>query len=467
MTAASDGTRARDTPAAPPVANACPQSYRESLAPVSFLETGVIYCDENVRRLAQFPAECVDLIYLDPPFFSNKHYEVIWGDEAEVRSFEDRWEGGIEVYIAWMRERLMELYRVLKPTGSIFLHCDWHAAHRLRVLLDAIFQPRNFRNEIIWCYYGPGSPRMGQFNRKHDNIYWYANGREWTFNRDAVRIPHSDKTRANYKEGLVGSGFEGAEHLIHEQGKVPEDWWPIAIAPRGAEYLGYPTQKPEALLDRIIRAASKPGDIVLDPFCGCGTTIAVAHRLKREWIGIDISPTAVGLMKWRMEKLGATPRLIGMPVTEDELRKLRPFEFQNWVIQRMNGTHSARKTGDMGIDGYSFLEHLPIQVKQSEKVGRNVVDNFETAIDRDGHHKGFIVGFDFTSDAKREVARVAVEKNVEIRLVRVIDLLQDVPGLITPTREAEQMYFDLLPKPRDKKARPSAEELVESDRETV
>jgi Restriction endonuclease len=119
----------------------------------------------------------------------------------------------------------------------------------------------------------------------------------------------------------------------------------------------------------------------------------------------------------------------------------------------MNGTHSARKTGDMGIDGYSFLEHLPIQVKQSEKVGRNVVDNFETAIDRDGHHKGFIVGFDFTSDAKWEVARVTTEKKIEIRLVRVIDLLQDIPGLVTPTREAEQLHYDLLPKPRDTRAR--------------
>lgn len=388
------------------------------MAPVSYLETGVIYCDENVQRLAQFPGECVDLIYLDPPFFSNKHYEVIWGDEAEVRSFEDRWEGGIEVYVAWMRERMMELYRVLKPTGSIFVHCDWHASHRIRVLMDAIFQPKNFRNEIIWCYYGPGSPRMRQFNRKHDNIFWYSNGRTWTFNRDKVRIPHSDKTRANYRAGLVGSGFEGAEHVIHEQGKVPEDWWPIAIAPRGKEYLGYPTQKPEALLERIITAASNPGDIVLDPFCGCGTTIAVAHKLKRQWIGIDISPTAVGLMKWRMEKLGATPKLVGLPISIAQLRELKPFEFQNWVIQRMNGTHSPRRSGDMGIDGYSFMEHYPIQVKQAEKVGRNVVDNFETAVERSGHTKGFIVAFSFTRDAHEERARAELQKGLQIKIGR-------------------------------------------------
>src|SRR3954447_11520039 len=114
---------------------------------VSYLETGVLYCADNDSRLPQFPDECVDLIYLDPPFFSNRHYEVIWGDEAEVRSFEDRWEGGINVYINWMRERMLQMHRVLKPTGSIYLHCDSHAGHYLKVMMDAIFGPKRFRNE--------------------------------------------------------------------------------------------------------------------------------------------------------------------------------------------------------------------------------------------------------------------------------------------------------------------------------
>src|SRR5512132_1089525 len=104
------------------------------MAPVGYLETGVLYCDENVGRLSQFPAECVDLIYLDPPFFSNRHYEVIWGDEAEIRSFEDRWEGGVHVYVEWMRDRMIELHRILKDTGTIYLHCDWHAGHYLKVM---------------------------------------------------------------------------------------------------------------------------------------------------------------------------------------------------------------------------------------------------------------------------------------------------------------------------------------------
>jgi DNA modification methylase len=119
------------------------------MAPVGYLETGVIYCDDNLHRLSQFPAESIDLIYLDPPFFSNRNYEVIWGDEAEVRSFEDRWEGGINVYVEWMRERLIEMHRVLKLTGSVYLHCDPTASHYLKEMMDDIFGRENFRNEII------------------------------------------------------------------------------------------------------------------------------------------------------------------------------------------------------------------------------------------------------------------------------------------------------------------------------
>ena len=474
-----------------------------AMTPVSYLETGVIFCDENVNRLAQFPAECIDLIYLDPPFFSNRQYEVIWGDEAEVRSFEDRWEGGIEAYVAWMRERLMELYRILKPTGSIYLHCDWHATHRLRVLMDAIFQPRNFRNEIAWRrtpFAGSSKALARQFPRSHDSLLFYSNGDNWTWNQPTK--PYSNEYLARFKwddgdgrgpyrktllktyseetfdrlkadNRLIEPTRQGAkwsykQYLSESSGTVQVDdvWTDInSINPVARERLGYPTQKPESLLERIISASSNEGDIVLDPFCGCGTTIAVAHRLKRKWIGIDISPTAVGLMKRRMAKLGAEATLIGMPVTPAQLKALKPFEFQNWVIQRMNGTHSARKSGDLGIDGHSFLEHLPIQVKQSEKVGRNVVDNFETAIERDGHAKGFIVAFSFTRDARGEAARVKVEKGVEIELVEIAELLKDVPDLVTPTPEAEQMYRDLLPEARPPKARPSVEELIASDRE--
>lgn len=159
------------------------------------IETSVIYCDDNLPRVAQFPSECVDLIYLDPPFFSNRHYEVIWGDEAEVRSFEDRWQGGINVYVDWMRDRIMELRRVLKPTGSIYLHCDPTASHYLKVLMDAIFGTENFRNEIVWLRHNARSTR-GRWPRIHDIILFYTRSDSFKFNplrvlADRAKLPHT------------------------------------------------------------------------------------------------------------------------------------------------------------------------------------------------------------------------------------------------------------------------------------
>ena len=207
-----------------------------------------------------------------------------------------------------MAIRIMELRRVLKPTGSIYLHCDPTANSYLRLLMDALFGKNNHRNEIVWCYTGPGSPSLRQFNRKHDTIYWYSAGEQWVFNADAVRMNHHGKTLANFKKGLRGSGFvEGKYELA--KGKVPETWWAqekgngLAIAARHkSQYVGYPTQKPLALLQRIIKASSNTGDMVLDPFCGCATACIAAEMEEREWVGIDISPKAAELVERRMVK---------------------------------------------------------------------------------------------------------------------------------------------------------------------
>jgi len=361
------------------------------VTPVGYLETGVLYCDDNLHRLSQFPAECIDLIYLDPPFFSNRQYEVIWGDEAEVRSFEDRWEGGIQVYVNWMRERVIETHRILKDTGSLYLHCDWHASHYLKVMLDDVFganltgNDRGFQNEVVWYYKGAGvSPR--RWARRHDVLLFYTKGKTWTFNPDPVRDPYADTTTERFKHyiGNVRKSGDFGEQALNPKGKHPDDVWQIPIvAPSAKARLGYPTQKPEELLDRVILASSNPNDIILDPFAGCGTTLVSAERLKRQWLGIDISPTAVGLMQRRMEKVGATHiKLVGMPVTEEQLHALKPFEFQNWVIQRFNGTHSPTKTGDMGIDGYSFLEvHRRVQLHERRIRGSRPRQNQE----RHGH----------------------------------------------------------------------------------
>jgi hypothetical protein len=217
---------------------------------------------------------------------------------------------------------------------------------------------------------------------------------------------------------------------------VGDVWTDISPLQGGStERLGYPTQKPEALLERIIRSATSENQIVLDPFCGCGTTIAVAERLGRQWIGVDISPTAVGVMERRLLKAtnGAIKvRLEGLPVTEADLRKLKPFEFQNWVIGQISGTQSPRKSGDMGIDGWSFMYHDPIQVKQSERVGRNVVDNFETAVERSGKDVGYIVAFSFTRGAHEEAARAKAKGKARIVLVTVSELIEGAKYLLGP-----------------------------------
>ena len=396
------------------------------------LETSLIYCGDNLEVLAQFPEKSVDLIYADPPFFSNKQYEIIWGNGAEMKVYEDRWKGGINVYIEWMKERLWQCYRVLKDTGSMYLHCDWHANHRLRVAMDDIFREDNFRNEIIWCYTGP-SGATRDFPRKHDTILRYSKTKDYCFNPDSIRVSYSESflARRQHVEGKGGI-FAGKytrednELTEYQKGKLPEDWWndiPSGGQISRKELLGYPTQKPEALLKRIIEASSNKDDIVLDPFCGCGTTLVVAHQLGRKWIGIDVSLIACNLMKDRLNKVGASDvRIIGAPKTIDELKALEPFQFQNWVIDRIGGVPSPRKSSDMGIDGYTFMARDPVQVKQSEGIGRNVVDNFETAIRREHKTTGYIVAFSFTKSAYEEAARTKLENDLDVKLVRVDEM---------------------------------------------
>jgi DNA modification methylase len=430
------------------------------------MDTNVVYCDDNLSRLAMLERESVDLIYLDPPFFSNRQYEVIWGDEAEVRSFEDRWEGGINHYVEWMRERIIEMWRVLKPGGALYLHCDFHAAHYLKVMLDEVCGQEHFQNEIIWHYRGGGvSPT--RYGRRHDSIFFYTKGKSWTFNVDEIRTAYSAETmeRLKYKARAFRGKKVYDTYEANPLGKHPDDVLDIQpIMPSSKERLGYPTQKPERLLEVFIKASSNKNDVVLDPFAGCGTALVVAHQLGRRWIGIDISPTACNLIKRRFTKVGLPDaRLVGMPATTEDLKKLKHFEFQNWIIDRINGIQTSRKTGDMGIDGLTFMLHDPVQIKQSESVGRNVVDNFETAIKRAKKSRGFVVAFSFTRGAYEEAARVKRE-GLEIHLITVDELLSKQSEIFAkmgislgfPTMEA-------APLPQFEAGRHTVEELIESD----
>ena len=391
------------------------------------METNVIYCGDNIEVMRKYiPDNSVDLIYADPPFFSNKRYEVLWDDGYELRAFEDRWKGGIQNYVAWMEPRLRECHRVLKPTGSLYLHCDYHANAYLRILLDRIFGESNFQNEIIW-HYGLGAfQKTRGFPSKHDTLFLYSKTSNFVFNK--LRGEPTRQMLAKYchvdERGRYMVSY-GKKYYL-KGGKPIDDVWDIpTISSTSAERVGYPTQKPEKLLERIIKASSNPTDIVLDPFCGCGTSIVVAQKLGRRWIGIDVSPTACKLMEKRMKKIGAEDvKVIGLPKTVEELKNLTPFEFQNWVMEKLLARINPRKTGDMGIDGY-YIDGTPIQVKQSEDVGRNVVDNFETAIQRSGKDKGVIVAFSFTKGAYEEVARAKNEMGLDIKLKTVEEILKE------------------------------------------
>jgi DNA modification methylase len=395
---------------------------------------------DNLEILKNIPDETIDLIYLDPPFFSNKNYEVIWGDKGEIRSFQDRWAGGIDHYIAWLYERVEQMYLTLKPKGSIYLHCDWHASHYIKVeILDKIFGMRNFRNEIIWCYTGPSNTKK-YFPRKHDVIFYYTKNKDnVVFNIDDIRVNY--KATFTKARGLHGKkDYEESRQLKrHEAGKIPEDWWVDMsnISAWRNELIGYPTQKPEALLERIIKASSNKGDIVLDPFVGGGTTIAVADKLGRQWIGIDQSPMAIKVTDFRLQKqtdLFTAPYTLQLhKYDKDILFNEDPFKFETWIIQQFGGIPQNKKGGDNGVDGKTN-DGIPIQVKQSTGIGINVVKNFYVSakqfnkmlFEKNISAKkpvGYIIAFSFGKGAVEEAARIKNSENIIIKLVTVEEII--------------------------------------------
>lgn len=388
------------------------------------MKVNSIYCGDCKDILTlEINPESIDLIYLDPPFFSNKKYEIIWGNGAEIRAFEDRWKGGINHYIGWMEERLDACKAALKDTGSIYTHCDWRATHYLRMAMDRIFGYDNFKNTIVWHFGLGGGPR-DHWNRKHNNIHFYTKSDKFTFNKQRGEVTRQMKAKYCHTDNKGKYMLSYGKKYYLKGGKPLDDVWDIAsLSATDKERLGYPTQKPEALLERIILASSNLNDVVLDPFCGCGTTLAVAHKNKRKWIGIDVSHVACKVIKKRMENLEGiiNVEITGLPISLEELKEYDPFKFQDYICKKLKGKSFDRKSGDMGIDGYILEDGTPIQVKRSDNIGRNIVDNFETAIERKGKNKGIIVAFSFSKSAYEEVARA--KQRLDIKLVKVENLI--------------------------------------------
>jgi DNA modification methylase len=260
-----------------------------------------VVCADNLAVLAELADGSVDLIYVDPPFATGTRRS------ASAGSFPDR--AGAAAFVDWMRPRLEGFHRVLSPTGSLFVHLDWRVVHYVKVALDAIFGPEAFVNEIVWCYSIGGKSRRA-FGRKHDTILWYARGPGYAFHADQVRVPRKPGSHMRLGRDAEGRAVQlkrdartGKVYSYPvSAGKVPEDYWTdIETLNRSdRQRTGWPTQKPAALLRRIILATTRPGDLVADFFCGSGTTAAVAQELGRRWLAVDIAPAATTITRARL-----------------------------------------------------------------------------------------------------------------------------------------------------------------------
>ena len=356
-----------------------------------------LYFGDCLEVMGEYLAdESVDLIYLDPPFNSKRIYNAFIGG-AQWVAFDDTWrwyeaiddfhavagevslaptmeglrrilgEGGELAYLSYMANRLRECHRVLKRTGSIYLHCDPTMSHYLKVIMDGIFGKQNFRNEVIW-HYRKWSTGKYAFQRNHDVLFFYSRtkSRERAFNQ--LFMPRTASTIKRFGSRRIVSGYdESGERLPSQvaeedsEGVRMDDVWDISRVPPIKQL--YPTEKPLPLLERIIKASSNPGDVVFDPFCGCGTTIHAAQNLGRRWIGIDVCVQACKVIQKRIEghfdSLWDDIEFVGMPKTLEDARALAaydPFKFERWAASLVPGMEANKKQrGDRGIDGRGRL----------------------------------------------------------------------------------------------------------------
>ena len=421
----------------------------------STLERNRLYYGDNLDVLRRHVKDqSVDLIYLDPPFNSNADYNVLFSEAdgtpaaSQIKAFTDTWrwdaaaaaafedavetggqvalamiafrtllgESDMLAYLAMMAPRLVELRRVLRPTGSIYLHCDATASHYLKMLMDSVFGARNFRREVIWRsgWVSGFKTRTRNWVRNHDVLLYYLKDRteDWTFNKDLAYSPHDE----GYQRRGGGENKKGvALDDVWDDNDLYSPW----IKSYSKEKLGYSTQKPVALLERIISVCSNRGDVVLDPFCGCGTTIVAAEALKRRWIGIDITSLAVSLIKSRLVADGAADyEVVGEPTTVEDAAQLAkddPYQFQFWALGLIGARPANPKKGaDKGIDGRLFFfddaSRTPKQMIISVKAGGvsvSHVRDLRGVVEREGADMGLLLSFNQPTQPMRTEAATA------------------------------------------------------------
>jgi len=536
----------------------------------SDVQTNVLYYGDNLDILRRYiPDASVDLVYLDPPFNSNRDYNVIFKDEsgnstdAQLLAFEDTWHWGpnaeaqyayltntarnqgrvpspvstivaalrsgigenqMMAYLVEMAVRLVELHRVLKPTGSLYLHCDPTASAYLKVLLDGIFGPNSFQNEIVWKRTSSHNDSV-RFGRVHDVLLFYGRSERPSFNvlRTALDPTYVDKvythvdesgrryrldnisapggrgpiyewggitqawryTKENmerlYREGRIKMYPDGkaminayVRYLDESEGQPVQDWWDDigVIAAPAKERLGYPTQKPVALLERIIEASSNPGDLVLDPFCGCGTALVAAHKLDRQWIGIDITYLSIAVMRARLkDSFGlADLEVIGQPTEVEGAKAMLvgsglegQYQFQWWALDLIGAQPVGgiqKKGADRGIDGVISFSTGPrgevgralVSVK-SGSVNSSMVRDLKGVLEREKAEIGLFVTLEEPSGPMQLEATTAGVYHSElsgrdyqrIQILTIRELLDtqrrpDLPLLVLPAyQQAERV----------------------------
>ncbi len=525
-----------------------------------------LYYGDNLDILRDYiPSESVDLVYLDPPFNSNASYNVLFAQKdgaqssAQIRAFEDTWQwdenavltyetevekGGpvadalrafrlilgdsnMMAYLTMMAPRLMELRRVLKPTGSLYLHCDPTASHYLKVLLDMVFGAEYFKNEISWKRTSAHNDPT-RYGANKDTILYFTKSKERTWN--PLYTEHSDLYKSRFRKkdsdgrlwsdydlsakGLSGGGYEyeykgitslwrcpietmkrydqeGRLHftrmggirlkryLDESKGTILQSIWDDIppINSQASERLGYPTQKPEALLERIIQASSNEGDVVLDPFCGCGTAIAAAQKLNRQWIGIDVTHLAIGLIKRRMEDAFGDAleyEVIGEPTTVEGARELAEqdkYQFQWWALGLVGARPAEEKKGaDHGIDGRLYFHDDSSgntkQVILSVKGGHTSVAHVRDLVgvlEREKAEMGVLITLEeATKPMRAEAASAgfyesAWGRHPRVQVLTVAELLDGTTIDMPPIKQVNQTFKKA---PRQKKTKPTQPGLL-------
>jgi DNA modification methylase len=454
-----------------------------------------LYYGDNLEVLRKYiKDESIDLCYIDPPFNSKRNYNQIYNnigkeDKAQAQAFIDTWtwddhanhgleeilsnydglftrqcislingltdvlgKGSLLAYLISMTLRITEIHRVLKSTGSFYLHCDPSASHYLKLILDASFCANggDYVNEITWCY-GSGGASKSHFSKKHDIIFLYRKSQNnFIFNVDLVREEYSSPEKVEHKI-INGKAYKRK----HDLGRIPFDWWQLPILTNTAkERLGYPTQKPEALLERIIKASSNENDIILDAYCGCGTTVAVSQRLNRKWIGIDITYQSISLVLKRLEdsfgkevltniKLHGIPQDLDSAIAlankqDDRIRK----EFEKWAVLTYSNNRAiinSKKGADQGIDGVAYFngdlgkqEKIIFQVKSGKVQAKDIRDLLGTMTLENGSIAIFITLENPTKDMITTAKKAGFYQNQyfsqtydKIQIVTIKDIIEN------------------------------------------